>query len=59
MALLAVVVHERYVEVFARYIDLGIVRERNDVSGAITLRFASDLQVERYREMYRRYWYGR
>ncbi|MES2933815.1 MAG: DNA internalization-related competence protein ComEC/Rec2 [Pseudomonadota bacterium] len=46
-------------EIFERYTDLGIQRERNDLSGAITLRFGDGLLVEQYRTVHQRYWYGR
>ena len=46
-------------EIFERYGELGITRLRNDEAGAITLHFASTLDVSEYRTEHARYWYGR
>ncbi|MBB5393491.1 MULTISPECIES: DNA internalization-related competence protein ComEC/Rec2 [unclassified Herbaspirillum] len=46
-------------EVFERYQRLGIRRLRTDESGAVTLTFGDQLNVEEYRKTHARYWYGR
>jgi competence protein ComEC len=53
--------HNRYkhpkASVWERYADEGIVRYRNDQSGAITLKFGKEVLVEEYRQKEARYWY--
>jgi competence protein ComEC len=51
--------HHPKAEVFERYGELGIRRQRSDESGAISLRFGVGLDVEEYRHEHARYWYGR
>lgn len=51
--------HHPKPEIFARYADLGIIRYRNDLSGAITLQFGTSLSIDQYRTTHARYWYGR
>ncbi|MNR92456.1 ComEC family competence protein [compost metagenome] len=46
-------------EVYDRYGALGISRLRSDDTGAISLRFAQQMQVSDYRSEHARYWYGR
>ncbi len=46
-------------EVYDRYGALGISRLRSDDTGAISLRFGSQMQVSDYRSEHARYWYGR
>ncbi|MEO8170686.1 MAG: DNA internalization-related competence protein ComEC/Rec2, partial [Oxalobacteraceae bacterium] len=46
-------------EVFERYRTMGILRLRNDASGAITLQFGQTLTISEYRSSHARYWYGR
>lgn len=46
-------------EVYERYGRLGITRIRTDDSGAVAMRFGTDLDVREYRTEHPRYWYGR
>lgn len=46
-------------EVFDRYGGLGIQRIRTDEAGAVTLRFAEQVEVSEYRTASARYWHGR
>lgn len=47
-------------DVMARYRERAIPVLRNDTEGAITVTLAaSGISVERYRQVHRRYWYGR
>lgn len=46
-------------EIYDRYGELGIARLRNDISGAITIRFEDTMTVGEYRREHARYWYGR
>ena len=46
-------------EVYDRYGALGISRLRSDDTGAISLRFGTQMQVSDYRSEHARYWYGR
>ncbi len=46
-------------EVYERYGALGVRRLRTDESGAVTLRFGAQLEVEEYRPSHARYWHGR
>lgn len=54
--------HNRYhhpkTDVWQRYADLGITRLRSDHSGAITVNFADEVNVEEYRQTHARYWYA-
>jgi len=54
--------HNRYrhpkTEIWQRYADLGISRLRSDQSGAITVNFTDDVDVEEYRQTHARYWYA-
>ncbi|RZI40994.1 DNA internalization-related competence protein ComEC/Rec2 [Herbaspirillum sp. HC18] len=50
--------HHPKPEVFERYGARGIRRIRTDDSGAISLRFAGELEVAEYRSEHARYWYG-
>ncbi|MGK5026269.1 DNA internalization-related competence protein ComEC/Rec2 [Janthinobacterium sp. RB2R34] len=45
-------------QVYQRYGDMGIVRLRTDVAGAITMHFGQDVAIESYRNAYPRYWYS-
>jgi competence protein ComEC len=55
--------HHPKPQVEARYVERGIQRLRSDMDGAVRLDFAggqgSAVDVERYREVHRRYWYGK
>ena len=55
--------HHPKPQVEARYAERGIRRLRSDLDGAVRLDFAGGpdgaVQVERYRDAHRRYWYGR
>jgi competence protein ComEC len=55
--------HHPKPQVEARYVERGIERLRSDADGAVTLDFAgaegAAVAVERYRDVHRRYWYGR
>jgi competence protein ComEC len=55
--------HHPKPQVEARYVERGIQRLRSDVDGAVRLDFAAGrdgvVEVERYREVHRRYWYGK
>jgi competence protein ComEC len=42
-----------------RYRELGIVRYRNDETGALTVRVDGAMTVHAYRQDHARYWYGR
>lgn len=46
-------------EIYDRYGELGILRLRNDNSGAIMLRLGDKLEISEYRKDHARYWYGR
>ena len=50
-------------EVEARYVERGIQRLRSDVDGAVRLDFdglsGGGVEVESYRDVHRRYWYGK
>lgn len=46
-------------EVYERYGELGIERLRTDQLGAVTIDFGPALQISAYREIHKRYWYGR
>ena len=46
-------------QVYARYGDMGIVRLRTDVEGAVVLAFGEDIDVSLYRASRPRYWHGR
>lgn len=45
--------------VYARYDVLGIKRLRTDEEGAILIRFGKKVEAEGWRNMRKRYWYGR
>ena len=55
--------HHPKPQVEARYVERGIQRLRSDVDGAVRLDFddrqGSAVKVERYRDVHRRYWYGK
>lgn len=55
--------HHPKPQVEARYVERGIMRLRSDVDGAVRLDFDgapdSAVAVERYRDVHRRYWYGK
>lgn len=55
--------HHPKPQVEARYVERGIERLRSDTDGAVLLNFGggqgSAVEVERYREVHRRYWYGK
>ena len=44
--------------VWQRYADLGILRLRNDMGGAIILHFGDTVQFQEYRQNHARYWYA-
>ena len=46
-------------QVYARYGEMGIVRLRTDVEGAVVLVFGEEIDVLRYRLGRPRYWHGR
>lgn len=46
-------------EIYDRYGEQGVTRLRNDVSGAISVRFGTSVTVTEYRKEHARYWYGR
>jgi competence protein ComEC len=46
-------------EVYERYGALGIQRFRTDESGALTLDFGDDVEVQSHRQAYKRYWFER
>ena len=45
-------------EVWQRYGNLGVQRLRTDESGALLLRIGAEIDVEGFREVHARYWYG-
>lgn len=49
--------HHPKPEVWQRYLDFGVIPLRTDTSGAITLQFGEQIQVEHFRQAYPRYWY--
>ncbi|WP_230404601.1 MULTISPECIES: DNA internalization-related competence protein ComEC/Rec2 [Undibacterium] len=44
-------------EVWQRYLDFGVIPLRTDTSGAITLQFGEQIQIEDFRQTHPRYWY--
>jgi competence protein ComEC len=51
--------HHPHPTVVARYVERGIRLEDSATAGAISLRLeAAGLQIDRYRDTQRRYWYG-
>ena len=44
-------------QVYARYGDMGIVRLRTDVEGAVVLEVGEEMAVTRYRVSRPRYWH--
>jgi len=46
-------------EILARYDERGIAGLRSDRSGAVTLRIDDGMEVEEFRKIHARYWYGR
>lgn len=49
--------HHPKPEVWQRYLDFGVIPLRTDISGAITLQFGEQIQVEHFRQTHPRYWY--